>query len=150
MGVVDGGRNLCTTLWKCARRGKYLFLFSFFFSEAISGFREKGDKCLSRNMGRLKLQYIYFFCNTPVSKNLFKWAVYSFFFLFSLCTEAWYFWRHLCIFFFIIWEWWIQQVGVGGGEEKERKTEKKRVLAQHIFDKACKGLRVESLPVEIC
>lgn len=28
--------------------------FLFFFSEAISGFREKGDKCLSRNMGRLK------------------------------------------------------------------------------------------------
>lgn len=33
-------------------------------TEAISGFREKGDKCRSRNVGRLKRWYLVF-CNTP-------------------------------------------------------------------------------------
>ena len=36
--------------------------------------------------------------------------------------------------------------GGGGGEKRGKKT----TLAQQIFDKACKGFRVESLPVEIC
>lgn len=49
------------------------FPFSLFFSEAISGFREKGDKCLSRNVGRLKLQYIYFFVIHQFQSL--KWAV---------------------------------------------------------------------------
>lgn len=63
-------KESCAPLCENVRRGGKVSLpsSSFFSSEAISGFREKGDKCLSRNVGRLKLQYIYFFCNTPVSE----------------------------------------------------------------------------------
>lgn len=97
-----------------------------FSSEAISGFREKGDKCLSRNVGRLKLKYIYFFVLQQFQKP--KWRVV--FFLHSLGTGRGCF-EGTCVF----WEWWIQQVGW-----------KKKSLALQRFDKACKGLRLSHYP----
>lgn len=48
-----------------------------FFSEAISGFREKRDKCLSRNMGRLKL-YLFFVIQHRQNP---KWMISFFFYL---------------------------------------------------------------------
>lgn len=38
----------------------------------------------------------------------------------------------------------------GRGGERRVEREKKTTLALQIFDKLCKGFRVESLPVEIC
>lgn len=38
-----------------SEKGKVFLRPPLFFSEAISGFREKGDKCLSINVSRLKL-----------------------------------------------------------------------------------------------
>lgn len=65
--------------------------FYFFFSEAISGFREKGDKWLSRNVGRLKLQYIYFFVIHWFQKPKMGSVVFFLWVCVCVCPGLWYF-----------------------------------------------------------